>query len=92
VLTQAVWEVRLVLFIILRQSERLQFEQNHTKAEVDHFISKLRVYSISDQDDCKLHSIHFIVCPTRFVATPWLRRRHPQIFWIVSLHAMNVYV
>ncbi|THU95021.1 DUF1593-domain-containing protein [Dendrothele bispora CBS 962.96] len=59
VLTQAVWE----------------FEQNHTETEIEHFISKLRVYSISDQDD----------------STPWLRRHHPQIFWIVSLHAMNVY-
>ncbi|THU95020.1 DUF1593-domain-containing protein, partial [Dendrothele bispora CBS 962.96] len=59
VLTQAVWE----------------FEQNHTEAEIEDFISKLRVYSISDQDD----------------STPWLRRRHPQIFWIVSIHTMNAY-
>ncbi|KAF5372122.1 hypothetical protein D9758_005015 [Tetrapyrgos nigripes] len=59
VLAQAVWE----------------YEQNHTITEVEHFISKLRVYSISDQDD----------------SSPSLRRRHPQIFWIYSNHAMNVY-
>jgi hypothetical protein len=71
-----------------------QYEQNHSNEEVEHFISKLRVYSISDQDDCKffwlrkdlysLHSIH--------PASSWLRRRHPEIFWILSYHAMNVYV
>ncbi|KAF5372120.1 hypothetical protein D9758_005017 [Tetrapyrgos nigripes] len=59
VLAQAVWE----------------YEQNHTQAEIDHFISKLRVYSISDQDNSGAR----------------VRRRHPEIFWILSLHTMNIY-
>ncbi|KAF5374560.1 hypothetical protein D9757_010166 [Collybiopsis confluens] len=52
-----------------------QYEQNHTQEEIEHFVSKLRVYSISDQDN----------------AGPSLRLRHPQIFWIASLTAMNIY-
>lgn len=36
--------------------------------ELARLVSKLRVYSISDQDD----------------AGPWLRREFPQLFWIVS--------
>lgn len=39
------------------------------------FVSKLRVYAISDQDD----------------AGPWLRLHYPQLFYIVSLHAMSDY-
>ena len=39
------------------------------------FISKLRVYTISDQDD----------------AGPWLRLHYPQLFYIVSIHAMQDY-
>ncbi|KAJ4336544.1 hypothetical protein N0V95_008593 [Ascochyta clinopodiicola] len=39
------------------------------------FVSKLRVYAISDQDD----------------AGPWLRVHFPQLFYIVSLHAMSDY-
>jgi len=35
-------------------------------AEVDHFIARLRVYSISDQDD----------------AGPWIRREFPNLFYI----------
>ncbi|KIK69346.1 hypothetical protein GYMLUDRAFT_153224, partial [Collybiopsis luxurians FD-317 M1] len=59
VLAQAVW----------------QYEQNHTEEEIEHFISKIRIYSTSDQDN----------------SGPWLRLRHPHIFWIVSLTAMNIY-
>lgn len=46
-----------------------------TPAQIDAFVRKLRVYSISDQDD----------------AAPWIRRTFPGIFWIVSLHAQNHY-
>ena len=37
-------------------------------AEVDHFIAKLRVYAISDQDD----------------SGPWIRKNFPKLFYIVS--------
>ncbi|KAJ7457705.1 hypothetical protein FB451DRAFT_588344 [Mycena latifolia] len=59
VLAQAVWE----------------YEQSHSPQQVDKFLSKLRVYSISDQDD----------------AGAWLRHRHNSIFWILSVHGMNLY-
>ncbi|KAJ4988644.1 cellulose-binding protein [Stagonosporopsis vannaccii] len=39
------------------------------------FVSKLRVYAISDQDD----------------TGPWLRLHYPQLFYIVSIHAMQDY-
>ena len=39
------------------------------------FVSKLRVYSISDQDD----------------AGPWIRRNFPSLFWIASIHGWNQY-
>ncbi|KAF9691195.1 hypothetical protein EKO04_010810 [Ascochyta lentis] len=39
------------------------------------FVSKLRAYAISDQDD----------------AGPWLRVHFPQLFYIVSLHGMSDY-
>lgn len=41
---------------------------SRSPAEVEEFIAKLRVYSISDQDD----------------AGPWLRREFPKLFYIVS--------
>lgn len=43
--------------------------------EVNEFVSKLRVYSISDQDD----------------AGPWIRLHYPKLFYIVSLHGFNEY-
>lgn len=43
--------------------------------EVDEFVAKLRVYSISDQDD----------------AGPWIRQRYPKLVYIVSLHGFNEY-
>lgn len=39
------------------------------------FVSKVRIYAISDPDD----------------AGPWLRMHYPLLFYIVSLHAMTVY-
>ena len=41
---------------------------SRSPAEVDKFVSKLRVYAISDQDD----------------AGPWIRREFPKLFYIVS--------
>lgn len=41
---------------------------SRSAAEVDAFVAKLRVYTISDQDD----------------AGPWLRKEFPQLFFIVS--------
>jgi hypothetical protein len=46
----------------------LQVRATRTPAEVDQFIQKLRVYSISDQDD----------------AGPWIRREFPSLFYIVQ--------
>lgn len=43
--------------------------------EIDRFVNKLRVYSISDQDN----------------AGPWIRANYPQIPYIVSLHGFNQY-
>lgn len=46
-----------------------------TPEQVDAFVKKLRVYSISDQDD----------------AGPWIRNQFRDIWWIVSLHAVRQY-
>lgn len=51
-LAQALWKVR----------------QTRTPEAVDKFVAKLRVYTISDQDD----------------SGPWLRRTFPGLFYIVS--------
>jgi hypothetical protein len=58
-LAQALWTVRST-----RSSEA-----------VARFVAKLRVYSISDQDD----------------AASWIRASFPSLFWIVSLHAFGDY-
>lgn len=59
VLAQALWSV----------------EHTRSAAAVDKFVSKLRVYSISDQDD----------------AGPWARAEFPKLWWIASIHAFNEY-
>jgi len=46
----------------------LEIRQTHKSEDVEKFVSKLRVYSISDQDD----------------AGPWIRREFPNLFYIVS--------
>ena len=46
----------------------LQVRETRTPDEVKAFVEKLRVYSISDQDD----------------AGPWLRRDFPGLFYIVQ--------
>jgi hypothetical protein len=43
--------------------------------DVTAFVAKLRVYSISDQDD----------------AGPWIRRNFPDLFWIASIHGFGQY-
>ena len=52
VLAQALWKVR----------------HTRTDEEVQEFVSKLRVYTISDQDD----------------SGPWIRKEFPDLFYIVS--------
>jgi hypothetical protein len=51
-LAQALWDVRT----------------SRAPAEVDRFVAKLRVYSISDQDD----------------SGPWIRREFPKLFYLVT--------
>jgi Protein of unknown function (DUF1593) len=58
-LAQALWSVKAT----------------RTPAEVDKFIAKLRVYSISDQDE----------------SGPWARATFPHLFWITSVHGPNQY-
>ncbi|MGB3588008.1 MAG: nucleoside hydrolase-like domain-containing protein [Tunicatimonas sp.] len=52
VLAQALWKVRTT----------------RTSTELDQFVKKLRVYTISDQDD----------------SAPWIREEFPDLFYIVS--------
>jgi len=52
VLAQALWKVR----------------ETRSDAEVQKFVSRLRVYTISDQDD----------------SGPWIRKEFPELFYIVS--------
>lgn len=58
-LAQALWHVRATRGL----------------AELARFLGKLRVYSISDQDD----------------AGPWARRNFPSLFWIASIHGWGQY-
>lgn len=58
-LAQALWTVRAT----------------RTQEQLAQFVSKLRVYSISDQDD----------------AGPWARQSFPQLFWIASVHGWTQY-
>lgn len=56
-LAQALWDVR----------------RTRSAGELERFVSKLRVYTISDQDD----------------SGPWLRREFPALFYIVSPSTIN---
>lgn len=58
-LAQALWTVR----------------STRSADAVARFVAKLRVYSISDQDD----------------AASWIRANFPSLFWIVSVHAFGEY-
>jgi hypothetical protein len=58
-LAQALWKVRAT----------------RTPDRIAAFVAKLRVYSISDQDD----------------AGPWIRQSFPGMFWIASIHAFASY-
>jgi len=61
VLAQALWQV----------------QATRSQEELDHFVSRLRVYTISDQDD----------------SPPWIRKTFPNLFYIVSpgFHAGGAY-
>ncbi|GAA0553640.1 hypothetical protein FHS83_001641 [Rhizomicrobium palustre] len=50
-------------------------KKTRTPERLKAFIAKLRVYSISDQDD----------------AGPWARANFPELFWIASIHAFSQY-
>lgn len=58
-LAQALWSVRA----------------SRSPAAVKRFVAKLRVYTISDQDD----------------AGPWARAYFPELFWVTSVHAFTNY-
>lgn len=58
-LAQALWTVRAT----------------RSPADVERFVAKLRVYSISDQDD----------------AGPWARSNFPALFWVTSVHGFTRY-
>jgi hypothetical protein len=58
-LAQALWTVR----------------DTRSPEELARFVAKLRVYSISDQDD----------------AGPWARAYFPNLFWVSSVHAFTRY-
>lgn len=48
---------------------------SRSEADVSAFVDKLRVYSISDQDD----------------SGPWIRTNFPRLFYIVSIHGFSEY-
>lgn len=57
-------------------AETLQHVSNtRDEAAIESFVSKLRVYSISDQDD----------------AGSWIRAQYPALIYIVSLHGWSEY-
>lgn len=57
-------------------AETLEYiSRTRPQLETDRFTKKLRIYSISDQDN----------------AGPWIRGNFPQIPYIVSLHGFNQY-
>jgi len=50
-------------------------QHSRKPAEVARFVSRLRVYTISDQDD----------------SGPWARATFPQLFWVSSIHGFTNY-
>ncbi|KAI9933723.1 hypothetical protein ASPWEDRAFT_126352 [Aspergillus wentii DTO 134E9] len=57
-------------------AQALWYVQNtRTTRETDNFVSKLRAYAISDQDN----------------SGPWIRRTWPALFYIASVHHFNRY-
>lgn len=52
-----------------------QVKTSRSEADIAAFVSKLRVYSISDQDD----------------SGPWIRTNFPTLFYIVSIHGFSEY-
>lgn len=52
-----------------------QVMNSRSEADIATFVKKLRVYSISDQDD----------------SGPWIRTNFPTLFYIVSIHGFSEY-
>lgn len=52
-----------------------QVKESRSEEEIADFVRKLRVYSISDQDN----------------AGPWIRTNFPTLFYIVSIHGFSEY-
>lgn len=52
-----------------------QVKSSRTEQEVAEFVRKIRVYSISDQDD----------------SGPWIRTNFPTLFYVVSIHGFSQY-
>lgn len=52
-----------------------QVMNSRSEADIATFVKKLRVYSISDQDD----------------SSPWIRTNFPTLFYIVSIHGFSEY-
>ncbi|EOD46353.1 putative cellulose-binding protein [Neofusicoccum parvum UCRNP2] len=52
-----------------------QVKESRSEDEIADFVRKLRVYSISDQDN----------------AGPWIRTNFPTLFYIVSIHGFSEY-
>lgn len=50
-------------------------QQTRSAESLDTFVSRIRAYAISDQDD----------------AGPWIRRQFPALRFIVSIHGFNMY-
>lgn len=59
--------------VLAEALDQVQNERN--EEEVAAFVKKLRIYSISDQDD----------------AGSWIRRNFPTLFYVVSVHGFNEY-
>ncbi len=53
----------------------LKLEASFPTQDLKRLLSRIRVYTISDQDDCG----------------PWIRHKYPEIFYIASIHAWNQY-
>ncbi|KAF2654810.1 DUF1593-domain-containing protein [Lophiostoma macrostomum CBS 122681] len=49
--------------------------RTRSEADIQSFVEKLRVYSISDQDN----------------SGPWIRQNYPQLLYIVSIHGFSEY-
>ncbi|KAL4897518.1 hypothetical protein BDV59DRAFT_190497 [Aspergillus ambiguus] len=72
--TQPLWVLAWGGTNVLAQA-LYQIEHDNTPARAAQLRSRLRVYTISDQDD----------------TGSWIRHRYPEIFYIASVHGFNQY-